>query len=129
MTDQELTRRQRQIMDALIELGQATVAQIIERIADPPSYNTARKILSILEDRGQVSHASIGRQFVYKPKRSPEKLGSQALHKVLRTFFGGSIERAISTYFSDPNTSLTDEQIAELQSLIKNAKKTKKRGS
>ena len=66
MTERELTRRQRQIMDALIVLGEGTVSQIVERIPNSPSYNTVRKILSILEELGQVVHTTSGRKFVFR---------------------------------------------------------------
>ncbi len=122
MTDQELSRRQRQIMDALAELGQGTVDDILLKIPDPPSYNSVRKILSILEENGQLLHDKVGRQFVYRPKREPAQLGSQALHKVLKLFFGGSIERAVASYFSDPDTQLTEAQLKELQALLTRAK-------
>jgi BlaI family transcriptional regulator, penicillinase repressor len=127
VTERELTRRQRQIMDALIGLGEGTVAEIVDRIEDPPSYNTVRKILSILEDLGQVVHSTSGRKFVFRPKRSAELLGSQALRKVVGMFFGGSIERAVATYFSDSKIKLTDQQIAELRAIIENAKSRTKR--
>jgi predicted transcriptional regulator len=109
-------------MDALIGLGEGTVSEIAERIPDPPSYNTVRKILSILEELGQVDHTTSGRKFVFRPKRSAELLASQALRKVVRVFFGGSIERAVATYFSDSKTRLTEQQIAELRAIIENAK-------
>ena len=125
MTERELTRRQRQIMDALIVLGEGTVSQIVERIPNSPSYNTVRKILSILEELGQVVHTTSGRKFVFRPKRSTELLASHALRKVVRMFFGGSIERAVSTYFSDSKTRLTDQQVAELRAIIENAKTRK----
>ena len=128
MTERELTRRQRQIMDALIGLGEGTVSQIVDQILNPPSYNTVRKILSILEERGQVVHTTSGRKFVFRPKRSAELLGSQALRKVVRMFFGGSIEKAVATYFSDSKSTLSNEQIAELHAIIEEAKKRKNKG-
>jgi predicted transcriptional regulator len=126
MTDRELSRRQREIMDALAVLGQGSVADILGKLSDSPSYNSVRKILSILESQGHVVHEQVGRQFVYRPKREPAQLGSQALHKVLKLFFGGSLERAVASYFSDPDTHLTQAQLAELQSLLAQAQQKSK---
>ena len=43
-------------------------------------------------------------------------------------FFGGSIEKAVSTYFSDSKSTLSNEQIAELHAIIEEAKKRKNKG-
>jgi predicted transcriptional regulator len=126
MTDRELSRRQREIMDALAVLGQGSVADILGKLSDSPSYNSVRKILSILESQGHVVHEQVGRQFVYRPKREPSQLGNQAFHKVLKLFFGGSLERAVASYFSDPDTHLTQAQLAELQSLLAQAQQKSK---
>ena len=43
-----LSRRERQIMDIVYELNEATVAQVLELISDPPSYSTVRALLRVL---------------------------------------------------------------------------------
>ena len=53
MTDSaQLTRRERQIMDALYARGEATVNQVVEALPDPPTPLAVRRMLHILEEKG-----------------------------------------------------------------------------
>src|SRR5947208_9632122 len=97
-----VSRRERQIMDALFESGQATAAEIRERMPDPPTYTAVRTLLRILEDKGLVTHRAEGRRYVYAPCTSTEKEGRSALRRVLRVFFGDSLEQALAAHLSDP---------------------------
>ena len=62
-----LSRRERQIMDALYQAGQATVAEIRAAIPDAPSYSAVRTMLRILEEKGHVRHNLDGTRYVYIP--------------------------------------------------------------
>lgn len=53
--EQHLSRRERQIMDALHAKGQATAAEVLAALPDPPSYSAVRALLRILEDKGHIS--------------------------------------------------------------------------
>lgn len=110
MTDLELTRRQRQTMDALIGLGDGTVAQIGARLEDPPSYNTVRKILSILEEllefASKESRSQIALEFssLRELKHKIERLldGQHAIWSLGRfvSVFQLSIAMAVSLFLS-----------------------------
>ena len=49
-----LSRRERQIMDVIFELGEATAAQIVERLPEPSSNSSVRILLGILEEKGYL---------------------------------------------------------------------------
>jgi predicted transcriptional regulator len=102
----------------LAEIGQGTVAEILVKLPSPPGYNSVRKLLSILEDEGHVVHAKLGKQYVYRPAREPSIVGQAALRDVLKRYFGGSLERAVACYVSDPDTKLTAAQLGELQNIL-----------
>ncbi|WP_163521182.1 BlaI/MecI/CopY family transcriptional regulator, partial [Klebsiella michiganensis] len=51
-----LSRREREIINVLYRVCQATAAQVQEQLADPPSYTTVRTLLTILEGKGHVHH-------------------------------------------------------------------------
>ena len=41
----ELGRRERQIMDVIFELGEASVSEVLQRLPDPPSYSSVRTMI------------------------------------------------------------------------------------
>ncbi|MGH7950817.1 MAG: BlaI/MecI/CopY family transcriptional regulator, partial [Limisphaerales bacterium] len=54
--EQHLSRRERQIMDALHAKECATVAEIRAALPSPPGYSAVRALLRILEEKGHVKH-------------------------------------------------------------------------
>jgi BlaI family transcriptional regulator, penicillinase repressor len=87
-----LTRREREIMDALYKLGSGTVAEVQAMLADKPHYSTVRAELSILERKGHVRHHERNLRYVYAPVLPKDQAGRTALKHVLETFFDGSTE-------------------------------------
>ena len=51
-------------MDVLYARSEATAREIWSDMGERPSYSTIRKILSILEEKGHVTHRSRGASFV-----------------------------------------------------------------
>jgi len=117
-----LTRRERQIMDVVYTLGQATAAQVHERVPDAPSLSSVRKLILILEQRGHLRHVQDGRRFVYAPAEPRQSAARSAMRQVLSTFFGGNLETAVATLLSEAETELSDEEAARLASLIEQAR-------
>src|SRR5262245_19714244 len=89
------SRRERQIMDVLFQAGEATAAEVRQHLPNPPSDTAVRTILRILEDKGVVDHRADGRRYVYRPRRSSQAEGRSAFERVLRVFFGGSLQQAL----------------------------------
>lgn len=123
---ENLSRRERQIMQVIFAKGGATAKEIVEEIPDPPSRTAIRTTLSILVDKELLKYKRQGREFVYMPTRSREKASRGALQNVLSTFFSGSIENLIASHFSDPDSDLSDEQLKRLEKMIKDARKQEK---
>src|SRR4051794_40201482 len=94
----KLSRRERQIMDALFALGEATVNQVVESISDPPTPMAVRRMIHILEEKGHLKRRENGREVIYSPREARTKAGRSALQNVLETFFGGSLEEALAAH-------------------------------
>ena len=94
MAEGVLGARERQIMDVLVRLERATVQQVLEQLADPPSYSAVRGMLRLLEDKRLVRHEQDGLKYVYLPTVAKEKAGKSALKHLVQTFFGGSARDA-----------------------------------
>lgn len=116
----KLSRRERQIMDILFAVGEATVLQIQSQLPDAPTTMAIRRLLSIMGDKGFLAKRKQGRSMVYRPKQERSTAGRDALSRVLDTFFGGSLEGAISAHFDDPNKQLTADELQALRELINN---------
>ena len=119
----QLSRRERQIVDIIFQLGEATAAEVREKIPDPPSYTTVRTWLRLIEEKGYLQHHKDGPRFVYKPKWPRQKAQSSALKKLLSTFFAGSPSKAIAALIDLEGDKLSDEEIADLDGLLRKAKK------
>jgi predicted transcriptional regulator len=117
-----LSRREREIMDAVYRLGKATAGEILEAMPDPPSYSAVRTQLSILEEKGHLTHTEDGRRFVYLPTRPRQDAARSALNGVLKTFFGGNLGNAVQTLLSDEERKLSEQELDELSALIESAR-------
>ena len=60
--EQHLSRRERQIMDVLHGRSQATAAEVLAALPEPPSYSAVRALLRILEAKGHVKHRQEARK-------------------------------------------------------------------
>lgn len=119
----ELSRRERQIIDILYAQGQATAAEVQTALPDPPSYSAVRAMLRILEEKGHVRHEQDGPRYVYVPIVARDNAKRSALRHVLRTFFDGSAEQAISALLDDSSTRLSEAELERLARLINQARR------
>ncbi|NCF94895.1 MAG: hypothetical protein GWQ05_28640 [Verrucomicrobiaceae bacterium] len=88
-----LSRRDRQIMDVLLQLGTGSARDIREKLPDRPTYSAARKLLSVLKEKGQVKHRQEGKSYIYSSAKPRAKMAENALKRLRDTFFGG-VDRA-----------------------------------
>jgi predicted transcriptional regulator len=123
-THQDLSRRERQILDILYQQGQATAAEVQNALPEPPSYSAVRALLRILEEKGHVRHQQDGPRYVYLPTLARENAKRSALRHMLRTFFDGSAEQAISALLDDASAKLSPAELDRLARLIEDARKS-----
>src|SRR6202161_4299682 len=97
-TDNNLSRRERQIMDILFTLGRATGPEIQERLPEQPSYSGVRTILRVLERKGHVRHIEEGMRYVFLPVMARETAKKSAIEKLVATFFDGSMKAAAAAF-------------------------------
>jgi len=93
---EKLSRREREIIDALFALGdRASAEEIRERLSDPPTYSAVRAMLVRLETKGYVRHREEGLRYIYMPTKSRASAQRNALSKVVRVFFSGTGPRDV----------------------------------
>ena len=118
-----LSRRERQIMDALFRLGKATASEVRAGMPDPPSYSAVRATLRILEEKGAVRHEERDGRYVYAAVVSRDSARKSALRNLLDTFFEGSAAHAAVALLGGTSTKLTPEDLDRLGRIIDKARK------
>ena len=121
--ENNLSRRERQIMDVIFEREQASAAEVLEGLHDPPSYSAVRALLSILEKKGHLKHRSEGARFIYSPAYSRNEAGRSALQRIMQTFYDGSVEKVVAALLDVSGPSLSDKELERLNRLIEKAGK------
>jgi len=116
--DRQLSRRERQIMDVLYQMSEATAAEVQERLPDAPSYSAVRAMLRILEDKGHIAHYEDGPRYVYRPVVARDTAQKSAVSHLLRTFFDGSVEAAMTALLDATDRRLSRDEVDRLSSLI-----------
>lgn len=118
-----LSRRESQIMDAIYQLGEASVAEVVDRMPDQPGYNTVRNTMAILERKGHLRHRREGQRYLYAPHQPVDMAKSSALKHLLHTFFDGSLPQAVVALLGASGQRLTDSDLDEIARYIEQARK------
>ena len=119
---QDLSRRERQIMDSVYRRGKATAAEVLADLPEPPSYSAVRTMLRLLEDKGHLKHEQDGPRYVYVPTVARENARVNALRHLVSTFFNGSAEQAMAALLEISDTELSRAELDRMQQLIEQAR-------
>lgn len=126
--DTRFSKRESEVMDVLFRKGSATAREVWNEMGRHPTYSTIRKILSILEGKGHLTHTAEGQVFVYSPKQKRETAASSALSRLVETFFQGSVAGAVSSLLGEKGDRLSAEDLDRIARMIEEAKeKTRER--
>lgn len=119
----KLGPRERQILEIVFRLGEATVGEVIEQMSDPPAYDSVRTMLRVLESKGFVKHRQEGTKYVYRPTQSHEAASRNALSHLMSTFFKGSVAETMAAAFDLKLDELSENELARLEALVAKARK------
>jgi BlaI family transcriptional regulator, penicillinase repressor len=119
----ELSRRERQIMDVVFQLGEATVGQVLERLSDPPSYSSVRTIIRQIESKGLLRHRQDGKRYVYRATQSHETASRSALQRLMEVFFSGSAPDTVAAILDASSTNLDPSDLDRISKMIETARK------
>ena len=118
----DLARRERQIMNVVHQLGEVSVADVLERLDDPPSYSAVRTMIRHLEAKRLLRHRQEGKRYLYKATQSRESASRSALRKLLDVFFAGSASDAVAAILDVQGEQLSSEELARIESLVQQAR-------
>ena len=117
-----LSRRERQIMDAVYARGQATVSDVQEDLPEAPSYSAVRAMLRKLEEKGHLRHDASGPRYVYEATLPREEAQETALQRLMRTFFDGSAAKTVAAIIDLDSAELSESELDAMAALIDQAK-------
>ena len=108
-------------MNALWKRASATVAEVVSAIGGrpAPAYNTVLTLLRILERKGYVVHAKVGRAFVYSPRIGRDDARRSALRHLVGRLFDGSPDQLVLNVLDDEQMS--GAELDRLRALIDRA--------
>lgn len=109
-----LSRRERQCLDVLFQRGRGTVADVMDGLADPPSYSAVRATLNVLVDKGHATHRQDGPRYVYLPAIPADTARTAAVKHLVTTFFNGSAEEAMVALLEISDTKVPRDAIERL---------------
>lgn len=119
---QQLSRRERQVLDLVYRRGRATANEVMGDMSNPPSYSSVRSVLRLLEKKGMLRHEADGPRHVYIPVVRRDRARCSALKHLLETFFDDSPREVVNTLLDVTRSRLTGDDLTELEKLIKKAK-------
>jgi predicted transcriptional regulator len=119
----QLGRREREILEIVFRLGEASVGDVIAQMAEPPAYDSVRTMLRLLERKGLVKHRQDGTKYIYRPTQSKTSVSKTALSHLMATFFENSLADTMAAAFDLKSDDLSDQELARLQTLIDKARR------
>jgi predicted transcriptional regulator len=119
----DLGKRERQIVEAVYRLGEASVAQVRAELLDPPSYSAVRAMLGLLVEKRAIKFRRDGKRYLYRPAISKESVRLSVLRNLVATFFGGRATDAVAALLEISAAQLSDEDLQRMRLLIEQARK------
>jgi predicted transcriptional regulator len=119
------SRREKEIMDIIYRMGEASVNDIMDKLTDSPTSGAVRRMLNLLHAKGVVTYRHEGAKKMYRSKVAKNVAGEKALKHLVETFFAGSAARTVASLFRSSDLKLSAKEKKMLEDLIE---KTKDKG-
>jgi len=120
---EKLAARERQIVEAVYRLEEATVGEVLAALDDAPSYSAVRAILSTLVQKGVIDYRNVKNKYLYRPVVPKDSVQKSMLRNLLENFFAGSPARAVAALLDVAGNEMSDADYSELKQLIEQARK------
>ena len=119
----DLGKRERQIVEAVYRLGEASVSDVLAEIADPPSYSSVRAMLGTLVQKDVLAYRHEGKRYLYRPVASKGKTQKSAVRRLVAGLFAGRASDAMAALLDVAGGTLTDEELDRIRQLIDQTRK------
>ena len=120
---ERLAARERQIIEAIYRLEEATVGEVLDAIDNPPSYSAVRAILATLVQKGVIEYRNVKNKYLYRPVLPKDSAQKSMLRNLLENFFAGSPTKAVAALLDVAGNEMSDADYSELKKLVEKARK------
>ena len=120
----ELTERELEVMHVFWSVGQATAAEIRDRLAASGrnlAYTTVATLIRILSDKGFLEQTHFERPFQFRPVRSFEDVSRNMVGDLVDCVFRGSREQLLVRLLEE--RKLTAKERATLEAIVQKSSK------
>ncbi len=126
--DEPLPRREREAVDILHRVGEASVSQVQEQMSGEPSYSAVRALLGLLVEKklAKVRKDPDSRQHLYAASVPVQRARRGALGRMLDTFFGGSPSELVATLLNESERQLPPDELTRIREMIDEHSRKKK---
>ena len=118
----DLTERELEVMHVFWRQGEATAAEVRDRLASVGldlTYTTIANLVRILHEKGFLEQRNVERPFRYRASRTYEEVSGRLLGDVLDRVFQGSREQLLMRLME--HRKLSREERAVLEEILKAA--------
>lgn len=115
--------RQREVLDVIYLLGEASVADVQRKLKDDVSYSAVRSVLRALEAKGLIRHRARDLRYVYSPAVPRRRASRAELQRVLRTYFDDDPETLLEVLLDLTSSTRYDLDYAALKRLVEQARR------
>ena len=118
-----LASRERQVVETVFRLGEASVGDVLAAIPDPPTYSGIRAIMNVLVQKGFLEYRREKTKFLYKAVIEKDATRMAMLKHLLENFFAGNPSEVVAALLDVAAEQLKEKDFRELKQMIENARK------
>jgi predicted transcriptional regulator len=122
-TRDTLRTRQREVLDVIYRLGEASAGDVQRQLKEDVSYSAVRSVLRALEGKGLIKHRARDFRYVYSPVISRTRAARSELKRVLRSYFDDDPERLLEALLDVSSSRRYDVSYAALKRLVERARR------
>ncbi len=119
---------QRAVMEILWEVEEATVREVLERLAasrpKPPAYTTVLTVMQKLDKAGWLTHRTEGQTYVYAPVRTRADATANSLRGILKRVFAGDRLLLFQQLLDDGG--MDEDELVKLRKMIERKRRQKR---
>jgi BlaI family transcriptional regulator, penicillinase repressor len=117
----QLGRRERQVVEAVYRLNEASVADVRRALPDAPSYSAVRATLNLLATKKLLHYRHEGKRYLYRAVTPKTTVRRFALRELVRNFFSGRPADAVAALLDGSAGRLESEDIERIKRRIESA--------
>ncbi|MDO8073300.1 BlaI/MecI/CopY family transcriptional regulator [Janthinobacterium sp. SUN176] len=118
---EDLAPRERQVVECVYRLQEATASQIQEALGPDLSNSAVRAMLARLETKGVLQHRVDGQRYLYSAVAPQAQVRESALKKLVGTFFNNS-KASAATALLGMSGELSAQELDDLEAMIAKAR-------